>query len=194
MGPLTPVQCRELLAIARRSIEVLLEQGRLPVFERVPEGLDRPGGAFVSLHRRAPEPGQPRLRGCIGTFEAEDPLADTVSRMAAAAATQDPRFPAVAAEELEGLEIEISVLSPRRVVGADEVQVGRDGVYVTRGAQRGVLLPQVATEAGWDREAFLAHTCQKAGLAADAWRDAATTIEVFTAQVFGERESALKEG
>lgn len=186
MEALDAIQCRELIAIARRSLEAVVEHGRVPVFDSIPEGLDRPGGAFVSLHRRAPSPGQPRLRGCIGTFEQDAPIADTVSRMAAAAATQDPRFPPVKGDELAGLEIEISVLSPRRRVGPEEVQVGRDGIYVTLGSRRGVLLPQVATEAGWDRETFLANTCRKAGLPEDAWHRPEITIETFTAQVFKE--------
>ncbi|MBW2736564.1 MAG: AmmeMemoRadiSam system protein A [Deltaproteobacteria bacterium] len=188
MTPLTLTECEELLEIARRSIATLLEYGERAVLDGVSEGLNRAGGAFVSLHRRNPAPGQTRLRGCIGIFEADAPLADTVSRMAAAAATQDPRFSPVEAEELAELEIEISVLSPRQRAQAEEVEVGRHGVYITQGVHRGVLLPQVATEAGWEREEFLAGTCRKAGLPADAWRAATTTIEIFSAQVFGEAE------
>ncbi|PID38132.1 MAG: AMMECR1 domain-containing protein [Proteobacteria bacterium] len=178
-------QRAELLSVARRRLERHFDSGQ-PSVEVSDPALLRPAGAFVSLHRRAPTAGAPRLRGCIGTFEERDPLVDTVERMTIAAATQDPRFSAVRAEELTELAIEISVLSPRRRVSAEEVVVGRHGVFITLGSRRGVLLPQVATEHGWDRQTFLEHTCQKAGLPRDTWRDAQTQIEVFSAQVFGE--------
>jgi hypothetical protein len=170
----------ELLRIARRTLEEFLSTRKTPVIETEMTGLFEKRGAFVTLHRGK------QLRGCIGTFEATDPLLDTVQRMAVAAATTDPRFPAVNAEELPELQLEISALTPLREATADEVEVGRHGIYITRGFRRGVLLPQVATENGWDRESFLAHTCIKAGLDRDAWRDPETRIEVFTAEVFGE--------
>lgn len=183
---LTNDQRRELLQIARRALTLYFEHGQTPAIESEDPAFLAPAGAFVSLHRRAPSQREPRLRGCIGTFEARDPLIDTVTRMAIAAATQDPRFDAVRAEELPDLVIEISVLSPRRDAKADEIEVGRHGIYISRGAHRGVLLPQVATEHGWDRETFLEHTCGKAGLDQDAWRDDETRIQIFSAEVFGE--------
>lgn len=183
---LTQDQRRELLQIARRALVLYFEHGRTPEFESDDPTFLQPAGAFVSLHRRAPTGHQPRLRGCIGTFDGRDPLIDTVTRMAIAAATQDPRFEAVRADELPGLEIEISVLSPRRDARAEEVEVGRHGVYISHGSHRGVLLPQVAMEHGWDRETFLDHTCQKAGLPKQAWRDTETRIQIFSAEVFGE--------
>jgi AmmeMemoRadiSam system protein A len=176
----------ELLSVARRALVLYFETGQRPRIEALDPLLLTPAGAFVSLHRRAPKPGEPRLRGCIGTFEQHDALVDTVCRMAIAAATQDPRFSPVEAEELAELASEISVLSPRRRATASQVVVGRHGIFVTQGARRGVLLPQVATEHGWDSATFLEHTCQKAGLAKDAWREAETVIETFSAQVFGE--------
>lgn len=170
-----------LLRIARRTIESFLGDGTRPVFEDVGPRLLEPGGAFVTLHAEG------QLRGCIGTFEVTHPLAETVSRMAVAAATSDPRFPPVRPEELQEITIEISVLSPRRrILDPGEVQVGVHGLHVQRGTRRGVLLPQVPVEAGWDRETFLDHTCRKAGLPPEAWRDPSTLIEVFTAEVFGE--------
>jgi hypothetical protein len=170
-----------LLGLARRAIEAHLTGGRPPEPESLPPALERHAGCFVSLHAG------PELRGCIGTFSEDRPLHRAVREMAIAAATEDPRFPPVAPAELAGLTLEISVLTPRRTLSrADEVEVGRHGLWVERGPNRGVLLPQVATEAGWDRETFLAHTCRKAGLPMDAWRDPATRIAVFEAEVFGE--------
>lgn len=171
---------QQLLAVARRTLEAHLAREPRPLFDAPGAALLEPAGAFVTLRRSG------ELRGCIGTFEAEQPLIDTVQRMAVAAASSDPRFERVQAHELDQLTLEISVLSPLREATADEVQVGRHGVYVTRGMRRGVLLPQVATEQGWDRETFLDHTCLKAGLPATAWRDDDVRIDLFTAEVLSE--------
>jgi AmmeMemoRadiSam system protein A len=111
--------------------------------------------------------------------------------MAVAAATRDPRFAPVEVEELEAVVLEISVLSPRRAASPNEVRVGEHGLWVQRGAYRGVLLPQVATTYGWDAETFLEQTCIKAGLAADAWRDGSVQLSVFTAEVFSESSRLL---
>jgi len=105
--------------------------------------------------------------------------------MAEAAAFQDPRFPPVTSKELGQLEYEISVLTPlRRIKNVEEIQVGIHGIYMKRGASSGLLLPQVATEWGWDRVTFLEHTCTKAGLPEDAWKDKKTEIYIFSADVF----------
>jgi len=106
--------------------------------------------------------------------------------MAVAAATEDGRFEPVRPEELPGLTIEISALGPMRPIRAEEVEVGRHGLLISRGRRRGVLLPQVPLEYGWDRQAFLEHTCWKAGLPADAWRDPSAELLGFTATVFAE--------
>ena len=170
-----------LLDWARRSIARHLVAGVASEPEDAPDGALVLRACFVSLHGV-----DGVLRGCIGTFSADEPLWRNVHDMAVAAATRDPRFEPVSREELERCRLVISVLSPSRVATADEVEVGRHGVTVRRGRYRGVLLPQVASERGWNRETFLEHTCRKAGLAAGAWRDPATTIEVFTAEVFEE--------
>jgi AmmeMemoRadiSam system protein A len=172
---------KELLQIARRSLEVLFVSGKRPHFEPEAPELLRSAGAFVTLRLEG------RLRGCIGTFVETDPLVDVVARMAIAAATSDPRFPPLRQDELPQTRIEISILSPSRPASADEVEVGRHGLCVAAGGRRGVLLPQVAVEHGWDRETFLDHTCRKAGLPETAWRSPSTEIETFTAQVFGEQ-------
>lgn len=180
MGDLGQGERQDLLRAARRTLEEYLSTRRTPVIETSSASLMEDRGAFVTLHRGS------QLRGCIGTFEASGPLLNTVQRMAVAAATTDPRFPPVTPDELPELWIEISALSPLREASADQIEVGVHGVYITSGFRRGVLLPQVATENGWDRETFLDHTCIKAGLSKSDWRDQSTRIEVFTAEVFGE--------
>jgi AmmeMemoRadiSam system protein A len=173
----------ELLRLARGTIEHYLRTGTKLEYESDDAKLRSKAGAFVSLHR-----GQ-MLRGCIGYIIADRPLFETVIDAAVSAATADPRFPAVGLGELEGLDIEISVLTPPEVVDdLENIKVGRDGLIVSSGPFRGLLLPQVATEYGWDRDTFLDHTCRKAGLPADSWRRGNVTIERFSAQVFSESE------
>ena len=138
-------------------------------------------GAFVTLRKAG------RLRGCIGHVDTSAPLHQTVQDCAVAAALRDPRFEPVTADELPELRIEISVLSGLADVRPEEVEVGRDGVLISRGSQSGLLLPQLASHWNWDREKFLEETCLKAGLPADAWCRGAR-IQAFTAQVFGEPE------
>jgi AmmeMemoRadiSam system protein A len=118
------------------------------------------------------------------------PLWEAVRENAIAAAFRDPRFPPLGPEELDQVLIEISALTPLRTARPEDVEVGRDGVLVEHGASRGLLLPQVATEYGWSREEFLDHTCRKAGLPAGSWKDSGTVISLFSAEVFGEDESA----
>jgi AmmeMemoRadiSam system protein A len=139
-------------------------------------------GAFVTIKRGG------RLRGCIGTLQCARPLPEEVRRVAVSAAREDPRFSPLTASELDGLEIEVSVLGPLEAIDpADPAafEIGRHGLVVEQGYRRGLLLPQVATEWGWDREQFLSHTCVKAGLASDAWRRGATVYR-FGAIVFGD--------
>jgi AmmeMemoRadiSam system protein A len=141
-------------------------------------------GVFVSLHRHA------RLRGCIGRVEPDDVLRALIPDVARSAAVADPRFPAVRPDELASLVVEISLLSvPAPVGAADEIEVGRHGLFVTARGRRGLLLPQVATQYGWTREEFLREVCVKAGLAPDAWRVEGVRLETFTADVFSEEDS-----
>jgi AmmeMemoRadiSam system protein A len=114
------------------------------------------------------------------------PLAETVARAAVAAALQDDRFPPVTAAELPSLSIDLSLLERPSAIRAEDVEVGRHGLVVSREARRGLLLPQVPVEQGWDRVAFLEHTCRKAGLPKDAWRLADTELLAFEAEVFSE--------
>lgn len=169
-----------LILIARRAIESALE-GRPMQWPETSEALRRPAGAFVTLTIDG------ELRGCIGTIFPASPLCEAVAGNARHAAFDDPRFPILTREELQGVEIEISVMGPvTRVLDPAEIEVGRDGLIFARGIRKGLLLPQVATEYGWDRETFLRHTCLKAGLPADSWRDGDGILEKFSAEVFGE--------
>jgi AmmeMemoRadiSam system protein A len=136
-------------------------------------------GVFVTLYRRG------ELRGCIGHLEGSRPLVELVQDMAVAAARDDPRFPVVAADELDDITVEVSFMTPPVPARPEEVVPGRHGVIVRRGRSQGVLLPKVAAEMGWSREQLLEGVCRKAGLPTGAWREAPTRLEVFEAQVVG---------
>jgi len=174
-----------LLRIAREAIAKHINPRSESAIEsaiRNPQSeiLARPAGAFVTLHKRGD------LRGCIGHIVASEPLSQVIPRIAVAASSSDPRFPPVTPDELEEIDLEISLLGPLvPIAGPHDIVVGRDGLVVERGWSRGLLLPQVATEWGWDAETFLAHTCQKAGLPKDAWRNGAKLWR-FEAEVFSE--------
>ncbi len=175
-------ETEQLLAFARMRIHAYLTGEAAP---RPPRGggLDEPAGAFVTL--REAQGG--RLRGCIGQIEAVGPVADAVAETAISAAVRDPRFPPLEVEELPAVQIEISVLSPLRVAqGLEEIAVGTHGIYLRNRGCAGLLLPQVASERGWDVETFLTQTCYKAGLGGECWRDPATQIQIFSAQIFSE--------
>jgi AmmeMemoRadiSam system protein A len=166
-----------VLDLARAAVAAQVRGGARP---RVPSDLAHEVfGAFVSLHRGDD------LRGCLGTLDGPIRLAGAVARLAASVCHEDPRFPPVALDELVDLVIEVSVLTPPRlVVDVAAVEVGRHGLIVEQRGRKGLLLPQVAPEHGWDREALLMHTCRKAGLPGDAWRRGAD-IYRFEAEVFG---------
>ncbi|MBW2630230.1 MAG: AmmeMemoRadiSam system protein A [Deltaproteobacteria bacterium] len=170
-----------LLRIARKSVEAGFAGGEVPRFETGSKTLEKKMGAFVTLKK------QGRLRGCIGFIEGRKSLYKTVEEMAQAAAFRDPRFHPVKEDEIEDLDIEISVLTPlRQVEDISEIEVGRHGIYIVKGFHSGLLLPQVATEYSWDRATFLRETCGKAGLSQDAWKDEDAKIFIFSASVFGE--------
>jgi AmmeMemoRadiSam system protein B/AmmeMemoRadiSam system protein A len=172
----------ELLNIARQSIEAKVLGQSIPGFHTDSPLLQEKMGAFVTITK------QGQLRGCIGHTRGIEPLYVTISKMAIAAATEDPRFPPLRPEEIDEVALEISVLTPfKKISNADEIEVGRDGLYIEKGYNHGLLLPQVATDYGWETEEFLEHTCRKAGLPTDAWR-AGADIYIFSAQVFNEKE------
>lgn len=172
-----------LLAIARRAIIDGVRGGNGQLEPREEKNLNLRCGCFVTIRQHG------QLRGCLGNFQSELPLYREVERMALASATRDPRFYPMKETELEGMRIEISVLSPlSKIERIEEIEVGSHGIYLEKGHYRGVLLPQVATEHGWDRLTFLQQTCVKAGLPTGAWEADDAEIYVFTAQVFGEPE------
>jgi hypothetical protein len=172
----------ELLRIARQSIEAAVLGKPVPDVDTDSDVLKRKMGAFVTITKSG------QLRGCIGHIRGIEPLFSTVSKMGIAAATEDPRFEPVTAEELDTIALEITVLTPfREVEEPEEIEVGRDGIYIEKGSRHGLLLPQVATEYGWGRDEFLDHTCMKAGLPPGAWKEGAR-IYAFSGQVFNEQE------
>jgi AmmeMemoRadiSam system protein A len=171
----------ELLRLARHTLESYTSTGGIPEFETDNPGLLQLAGAFVSLHEGE------ELRGCIGQIAPDQELFRVVQSCVLSAAFDDSRFAPVSAEEVPRLSLEISVLSPLEPVeDIGEIEVGKHGLYISRGPWRGLLLPQVATEYGWSREMFLANTCRKAGLPENAWKEPSTSIQKFEAQVFGE--------
>jgi len=177
-------QKKKMLRIARDSIAHYLKTGkRLEVKEGDPV-LNREMGAFVTLHEHG------RLRGCIGNIVGRGPFYLTVRDMAVEAATRDPRFPPVTLEDMKGIDIEVSALSPlEKIEDPEKIVMGKHGVVVRSSFASGVYLPQVATEAGWNREQFMNSLCgQKAGMAPDAWKKGGCDIYTFTAEVFGEKE------
>lgn len=172
---------RVLLAAARSAIECKLA-GRAYVPPEAPAEVRAACGAFVTLRNR--QSGE--LRGCIGFVEADDALLETVARAAVAAATNDLRFHAVALDELPHLRIEVSVLSPLVPIRPEDVEVGTHGLCLRSGRRAGLLLPQVAPEHGWDRDALLENLCRKAGVPRATWRQPDALLLGFTAEVFGE--------
>lgn len=180
---LSDSQKQELLGLARAAVRRILEMSPGPRPSAGDPMLKEKRGAFVTLKVEG------KLRGCIGHPLPVMPLDQAIVEVAEAAATEDFRFEPLRAEELARLHVEISVLSlPRKVKDPRAVEVGRHGIIVSQGAYKGLLLPQVPLEYGWDRETFLRHGCFKAGLDGDAWKKGAT-IEVFTAQVFSEEKT-----
>ena len=178
-----------LFRVARESLEAHLKGEKAALPQATSQTLSQPSGVFVTLHRGG------RLRGCIGYLEAMKPLLAAVQEMAVGAAFQDPRFPPLRQDELADLDVEISVLSPMcQIKHIEEIQVGRDGIYLERDPCRGLLLPQVATEYGWDRTTFLKQTCVKSGLPPDAWEDPATRIFIFSAKILHELPKKQEPG
>jgi AmmeMemoRadiSam system protein A len=176
---LTEQDKKALHDIAKTVIENKARGKAIPEFKVESSILKENRGAFVTIQKKG------QLRGCIGYIEGHGPLHQTIEEMAEAAAFRDPRFHPVKEKELAELEIEISVLTPlKRVLDINEIEVGKHGIYIKKGWFSGLLLPQVATEYGWDRQTFLEHTCQKAGLPSSAWREKDTEIYIFSADIF----------
>jgi len=176
-------QKKILLTIARDTIRAVVTGAPVPKPQTDDAQLNACCGCFVTLKNAD------RLRGCIGQFTSERPLIELVVEMANASATNDPRFlgDPITPDELEQLDIEISVLSPLKLTKDPlSLRLGVDGIYIKKGYASGCFLPQVATETGWTKQEFLSYCCShKAGLPPDAWQDADTEVCLFTADVFG---------
>ena len=176
-------QKQTLLKVARDTVEAVIKGGETPKPESDDPELNAHCGCFVTLKN------QGRLRGCIGRFISDIPLIELIVEMAKASATGDMRFFAdpITANELEQLDVEISVLSPlQKTDNPLSLRLGVDGIYIKKGRASGCFLPQVATETGWTKEEFLSCCCaHKAGLSPDAWKDPETEVNLFTAEVFG---------
>lgn len=179
-SPLSEQEKKTLLSVARQSIKTWLEEKKTPSFEISHPLLLEKRGAFVTLKTGY------ALRGCIGTFITDNSLYETVIEMAIAAATKDPRFRPLDLDELGSISIGLSVLSKLNLIdNISEIEVGKHGIFIIKDSYKGVLLPQVATENMWDRNTFLEHTCMKAGLQPDAWKEKCE-IYIFSAEIFGE--------
>jgi uncharacterized protein (TIGR00296 family) len=185
---------KALINFARENIEFFLKNDRkIPIPEYMKEKFNNKYGAFITLNRHDVS-GNP-LRGCIGYIEPKFSLYDVVHRVSIQSAIEDPRFPSVSLEEMDNIVIELSILTPPELLKVvdpnqyhDKIVIGRDGLIAERGWQRGLLLPQVPVDLNrnWDVETFLRHTCQKALLPADSWKDLDTKIYSFQAILFEE--------
>ena len=192
---LTESMKQMLLSIARESIRNQLdgspeEQLAALQQESIPDELLEENGLFVTLKKREVQAGELDLRGCIGNIIGHSHLYESVRRLASESAFSDPRFePVSSVEELETLQIEISVLTqPVAVDSYRDIVIGRDGIVLRRGFRSAVFLPQVAIEQGWGLEETLTHLSMKAGLGLGAWREPECSFQTFQAEVFSERE------
>jgi len=181
---------RYLVGLARKTItDYLMTDEMLKVPKDCSENIKVKAGVFVTLHTYP----NGDLRGCIGFPEPVMPLCDAIIKAAISAATRDPRFRSVTSEELEDINVEITVLTPPKLIDVEKthdypskIEIGRDGLIVENGMFRGLLLPQVPVEQGWDKKEFLSGTCMKAGMMSDCWRDAKTKIYKFEGKIFSE--------
>jgi AmmeMemoRadiSam system protein A len=176
----TPEERVILLKLAHASIEAALEKREISLDPPSPH-LAEPRGAFTTIYFRG------QLHGCVGFVLPVASLYRTVAETARAAAFEDTRFLPVTREEAPELEVSLSILSALEPIRAEDIEIGRHGLVVSRHGRRGLLLPQVPVEHGWNPVTFLEQTCRKAGLPPDAWQQGAT-LEAFTAEVFGDRE------
>jgi AmmeMemoRadiSam system protein B/AmmeMemoRadiSam system protein A len=180
---LSPEEMAEALSIARRTLETYLTDGSVPDILVSSLGLQKPLGAFVTLKKKTGE-----LRGCIGQFISDQPVARVIQNRAIAAAVSDSRFSPVTSDELSNLSVEISILSPmRKIDSPDEIVMGKHGVLLQKGGKGGTYLPQVAEGFGYDKEAFMNSLAEeKAGIEKNSWKDGTAEIYVYEAFVFGE--------
>ena len=183
---LTQEQKLKLLDVARASIVRFVKTGKRTEVNTDDSELLKKSGAFVTIYKNG------MLRGCIGRIAADKPMIDAVNDMAVEAASADPRFPPLQEHELNAVSLEISVLSALKLItDIDEIKVGTHGIIIQKGFYSGLLLPQVAAEYGWTKEEFLQHTCLKAGLKPEDWKNDAQ-IYIFSAEVFGDKDDSKR--
>ncbi len=179
---LTDHEASILLDIAREAIVNTVKNQPFRPTPREEKSLTERSGCFVTIKIND------ELRGCIGNFQTERPLFMEISEMAVSSATQDPRFHPMDEADLDNFNLEISVLSPlEKIDDVEQIEVGTHGIYIEKNFSRGVLLPQVATDYGWDRNTFLQQTCLKAGLKTDSWQSADADIYIFSAQIITDK-------
>lgn len=182
---LTETEQKQLLKLARDSIiSYVTEQKKLSLnAQDFSENPSKECGAFVTLHK------QGNLRGCIGRFMPEQPLYEVIRDMVIASATQDYRFSKVTPSEIDDIDIEISVLTPlKKITDANEIELGKHGIYIIKGHSSGTFLPQVATETGWSLDEFLGHCSRdKCGIGWDGWKKA--DLFTYEAIIFSEEKS-----
>jgi hypothetical protein len=187
-----------LVKLARESLEYRLEHGEeLPEPDEYPPNLQNNSGIFVTLRRYGISHGE-TLRGCIGMIEAREPIIQGAIHMAIAAGLDDPRFPPVKKSELDNLVFEITAMTVPALLAGEgpkdldairgAIVIGRDGLIMARGWQRGLFLPQVPVEQGWDIDTYLNENCRKAGLPYGAWKEPYSSIYTFTGEIFEEEE------
>jgi len=178
----------KLLQIARFTIEEYLSKSQIPKLDKsdLLPIMEMECGSFVTLHKNG------SLRGCIGRFTSSEALYKSVQKMAVSAATQDNRFSVVKKDELNEIDIEISVLTPlKKIQSIDEIEMGRHGIYIKKGFSTGTFLPQVAIETGWTKEEFLGYCAKnKVGIGWDGWKEA--ELFIYDALVFGEKDFKKK--
>lgn len=186
---------KQLVNLARKAIlHYLAFNELLEEPEDVPEKFQKKSGVFVTLNKIT-EAGEKKLRGCIGYPLPILPLVQATIQGATSAATNDPRFPPVTTDEMKKIVVEVTVLTPPRVLEVkkpkeylEKIKIGRDGLIIKRGGWSGLLLPQVPVEWNWTVEEFLDHTCNKAGLAGDCWKKSDTEVSVFSGIIFQEKQ------
>jgi len=181
---LTDTEKHYLLEVARHALkDEICGGGEPPPALVATPAMSRRVGAFVTLNDGG------ELRGCLGLLESDLPLPATIAMMARRSATEDPRFPPVSPDEVDGLAIELSILSPfTKIASADDVTIGTHGLLIQRGTKRGLLLPQVAVKHHFTVAQFLEETCMKAGLPRRSWMDPDAELFTFTAEVIEEGE------
>lgn len=178
---LSKIDATTLLMIAREAIVHQIKDEDYSPTPREEKALNVHSGCFVTITQEG------QLRGCIGNFQSQQPLSQEVATMAVSAASQDPRFQPMSRDELNNFSLEITILSPlKKIDDTNLIEVGTHGIYIIKGRNRGVLLPQVAIEYGWNRETFLRQTCVKAGLPENSWKLAGTEIYIFSGQIIHE--------